>query len=283
MMLRAALVALTFALSLALSVPGASVLAESVPAATESDTYAVMRIPELLEVLRDEGQAYGRDLAGQMFDDPDHPGWDATVAAIYDPARMSGLFRGAFDRALDGDEEVRAATAAFFGAEPGRAILRLEIEARRALLDDAVQEAAALAYADLEERRDPRVVLLQEFAAVNDLVETNVAGTMNANMAFLKAMAAAGGAPRDEGEMLAEVWGQEDQVRADTEAWLFPFLALAYQPLSDAELKAYVAFSASPEGQRLNRALFAGFDAVFEAVSADLGRAAGLELRGRDI
>ena len=94
---------------------------------------------------------------------------------------------------------------------------------------------------------------------------------------------AAGGAPRDEGEMLAEVWGQEDQVRADTEAWLFPFLALAYQPLSDAELKAYVAFSASPEGQRLNRALFAGFDAVFEAVSADLGRAAGLELRGRDI
>lgn len=283
MMLRAALVALTFALSLALSVPGASVLAESVPAATESDTYAVMRIPELLEVLRDEGQAYGRDLAGQMFDDPDHPGWDATVAAIYDPARMSGLFRGAFDRALDGDEEVRAATAAFFGAEPGRAILGLEIEARRALLDDAVREAAALAYADLEERRDPRVVLLQEFAAVNDLVETNVAGTMNANMAFLKAMAAAGGAPRDEGEMLAEVWGQEDQVRADTEAWLFPFLALAYQPLSDAELKAYVAFSASPEGQRLNRALFAGFDAVFEAVSADLGRAAGLELRGRDI
>lgn len=278
-MLRVALVAL----SLALSGAGASVMAETAPAVTESDTYAVMRIPELLEVLRDEGQAYGRELAGQMFDDPDHPGWAATVAGIYDIGRMDRLFREEFDRALAGDGSTRTAAAAFFGAEPGRTILGLEIEARRALLDDAVQEAAALAFADMEERRDPRVALLREFAGTNDLVETNVAGAMNANLAFLKAMAADGGASRDEADMLAEVWGQEDQVRAETEAWLFPFLALAYQPLSDADLKAYVAFSATAEGQRLNRALFSAFDAVFTAVSADLGRAAGLELRGQDI
>lgn len=279
MMLRVTLVALGVLFGGA-ALP---VRAETAAVEVEADTYALMRIPELLEVMQAEGQDYGRTLAGQMFDDPDRPGWDATVAGIYDTGRLDGLFRAAFDQALTGDAATRAAAAAFFGAEPGKTILGLEIEARRALLDEAVEEAAALAFGDMEERRDPRVGLLREFAEVNDLIEANVAGAMNANLAFLKAMAAVGGEAQDEGGMLAEVWGQEGQVRAETEAWLFPFLALAYQPLSDEELKAYVAFSASPEGQRLNLALFAAFDAVFTAVSADLGRAAGLELRGQDI
>lgn len=279
MMLRAALVALTVLLSgMALPVQAGTAAVEA-----QTDTYALMRIPELLEVMRAEGLDHGRTLAGQMFDDTHRPGWDATVAGIYETGRMDRLFREEFDRALAGDEATRAAAAAFFGAEPGKTILELEIEARRALSDEAVEEAAALAFGDMEERRDPRVALLREFAEVNDLVEANVAGAMNADLAFLRAMAAVGGGAQDEREMLAEVWGQEAEARAEIEAWLFPFLALAYQPLTDEELKAYVAFSVSPEGQRLNRALFAGFDAVFQSVSAELGRAVGLELRGQDI
>ncbi|QLQ18174.1 MAG: hypothetical protein HZT43_04940 [Exiguobacterium profundum] len=278
MMLRVTLVALGVLFGGA-ALP---VRAETAAVEVEADTYALMRIPELLEVMQAEGQDYGRTLAGQMFDDPDRPGWDATVAGIYETGRLDRLFRAAFDQALTGTAATRAAAAAFSGPSRGKTILGLEIEARRALLDEAVEEAAA-PFGDMEERRDPRVGLLREFAEVNDLIEANVAGAMNANLAFLKAMAAVGGEAQDEGGMLAEVWGQEGQVRAETEAWLFPFLALAYQPLSDEELKAYVAFSASPEGQRLNLALFAAFDAVFTAVSADLGRAAGLELRGQDI
>ena len=51
----------------------------------------------------------------------------------------------------------------------------------------------------------------------------------------------------------------------ETEDWLYPFMSLAYQPLTDAELQAYLAFSETAGGQRLNAAVFAAFDVVFSA------------------
>lgn len=279
MMLRPLLVALMIGLTVT-PLPALSQTSAETPAA---DTYDLLRIPELLEVMREEGMGYGETLAGQLFDDPEEPGWAGTVSEIYETGRLARVFRAEFDRMLEGDEATRAAAAAFFEAELGQTILGLEIEARRALLDEPVEEAAALAYEDMADRRDPRVALLEEFAMANDLVEANVAGALNANLAFLKGMAAVGSGPEDTEALLADVRGQAEQVRAETVDWLFPFLALAYQPLSDQDLKAYIAFSTSPEGQRLNRALFAAFDVLFSTVSADLGRAAGLELKGQDI
>ncbi|QYZ68509.1 hypothetical protein [Neotabrizicola shimadae] len=279
MKLRALLVALL----VGLAAPAVPVLAESPAAAPAADTYDLLRIPELLEVMREEGMDYGQTLAEQLYDNPDEPGWAETVSGIYETGRLARVFRAEFDRMLEGDEATRAAAAAFFGTEPGQTILGLEIEARRALLDEPVEEAAALAFQDMADRRDPRVALLEEFADINDLVEANVAGALNANLAFLKGMAAVGGGAQDPETLLADVRGQAEQVRAETVDWLFPFLALAYQPLSDEDMRAYIEFSKGPEGQRLNRALFAAFDVLFSTVSADLGRAAGLELRGQDI
>ena len=84
-----------------------------------------------------------------------------------------------------------------------------------------------------------------------------------------------------EDQMLAEVWSAETDVRAETEDWLYPFLNLAYQPLTEAELQDYVAFSRSDAGQRLNRAMFVAFDAVFTEISHDLGQALGREMQGQ--
>ena len=86
-----------------------------------------------------------------------------------------------------------------------------------------------------------------------------------------------------ESDMLAEVWAQEDQVRQETEDWLWPYLALAYQPLSDEEMQAYQVFSEAPEGRALNAALFAAFDASFVRISGELGRAVALMVQGQDI
>lgn len=83
--------------------------------------------------------------------------------------------------------------------------------------------------------------------------------------------------------MLAEVWAQEPDIRAETESWLYPFLALAYKPLSDADVEAYLAFSESEAGRAMNAAMFAAFDEVFREISHDLGRAAAEMLSGRDI
>jgi hypothetical protein len=133
--------------------------------------------------------------------------------------------------------------------------------------------------------RDPRVAQLQALAEVADLVESNVAGSLNASLAFYSGMAEAGGplAELSEEDILSLVSADEARTRAQTEGWLFPYLTLAYAPLSAEELARFTEFSASPAGQRLNAAMFAAYEQLFTAISHDLGLAAARELAGQDI
>lgn len=294
---RAASLALAATVAVGLAGPVSPVLAEALPLppatqATTDDAAAaitalgdLMLIPGVIAVMRDEGIDYGRTLSEEMFDGEGGPGWEAAISAIYDPERMRRTFDAALIEALAGDTAAVAATTEFFGTERGATILSLELEARRALLDEAVEEAAMIAVQELQEKGDPRYDRLVRFAEANDLIEANVMGALNANLAFYKGIVAAGAFPggMPEDEMLAEVWAQEDSVRAETESWLYPFIGLAYQPLSDEDLDAYIAFSESPEGQRLNRALFVAFDALFVEVSTALGRETGRRIGGQDI
>ena len=113
----------------------------------------------------------------------------------------------------------------------------------------------------------------------------NVAGGLSGNLAFLTGLAETSGdggsLPRD--ELMAQVWAQEEMIRADTTSWLQAYLGLAYAPLTEAELASYADFMESPAGQRLNAALFLAFDEVFSRVSYELGRAAGTAMQGHDI
>lgn len=243
-----------------------------------------LRISDVLDVMRDEGLEYGGSLEAEMFPGGGGAAWTAKVAAIYDPARMTATFTTAFAEALRDDPATAKAATEFFASAVGQKIVTLEIEARRALLDEAAEDAAKVAWADLDAEDDPRAALIRRFADVNDLIESNVTGALNANLAFYRGLAGAGAAgdmPME--DMLAEVWSQEDAVRVETEDWLYPYLALAYRPLSDEDLTAYTDFSATPEGQRLNRALFSAFAALFDGISEQLGQAAAIQLQGQDI
>jgi hypothetical protein len=208
----------------------------------------------------------------------------AAVEAIYDVPTL----REGFDAALEAEIAGHPALPemlAFFGSDLGQRILTLEVDARRALLDEGVKEAAQVTSEKMQAERDPRIKLIGRLIEANDLLEMNVAGALTGNLAFLQGMAREGtyGADVDDEQMMSDVWGQEDQVRTDTSAWLYSYMALAYQPLSDAELEAYIDFSETPAGQRLNAALFAAFDVVFKQVSYNLGRAAGRAALGSDI
>jgi len=242
----------------------------------------LLQIGPALDVMAEEGRAYGQDLREGMFPDQGAAGWDAVVVRIYDPEVMRQRFDAAFVTALAGSGEV-GAIQDFFGSPLGLRALTLEVSARRALLDADVEAAAKLAYAEMVAAGDPRVAGLRRFVEVNDLIESNVMGALNANLAFYRGLAegAEPGQSMPEDDMLSEVWAQEAQVRADTEEWLLPFLALAYRPLSDADLAAYAEFSDTPAGQEVNSALFAAFDAVFVAVSRDLGRAVARQMQGQ--
>ena len=244
-----------------------------------------MRLSDTVEILREEGQKYGRTLEADMFPGAGGPGWEATVALIYDAPRMQQVMGAALERELARAPGEIAAMQAFFASDLGRKVLALEIEARRTLLDEAAEEAARLAWEDLAAEDPARVALLEGFVQANDLVESNVMGALNANLAFYRGMADGGafGGEMTEEQMLADVWGQEADVRRQTTDWLFPYLTLAYGPLSSEELEAYTAFSLSQSGQVLNSALFAAFDEVFTPISRGLGLAVAQQMQGQDI
>ncbi|MDP4033156.1 MAG: DUF2059 domain-containing protein [Pseudorhodobacter sp.] len=250
--------------------------------ASLSDT---MQIGAMMDVIRLEGLDYGATLEAEMFPDRGGAQWRAVVGLIYDAATMRRRFDAIFAAELAGDTAEIAEMQAFFGSERGQRILTLELQARRALLDDATQEAARVAVADMIADQNPRMAMLRRFAETNDLIESNVTGALNANLAFYQGLSEAGafGDAMTEEQMLLEVWSQEDNIRADTNDWLFPFLALAYEGLSDEDMAAYLAFSETAAGRKLNVAAFVAFDALFTAISRDLGRAAARHVQGEDI
>jgi hypothetical protein len=244
-----------------------------------------IKLDELLGVLRDEGLAYGKEYEAEMFPSGGGPGWAAAVDRIYDREVLRAGFVAALQAELGSEPELLAEIVAFYATDLGQRVVTLEIEARRAFLDDAAEDAARVAADKRRTGRDPRAGQIERFIAAGDLLEMNVAGALSGNLAFMTGMNDSGaygpGLPQD--QLMQDVWGQEARIREDTLSWLNAYLGLAYQPLSEAELDTYIAFMESPGGQRLYAALFVAFDRVFRTVSYELGKAAGIAMLGRDI
>lgn len=253
------------------------------PAAAQGRAAALwdaLKLDEVIEVMRGEGIAHAEELEETLFPGRGGAGWRREVAAIHDRARMRDWVASRLDGALG--EGAAAAMLDFFTGDLGRRIVALEIGARKAIRDGEA-EAAAIAAA----RRLPpaRRAHITDFIDANDLLERNVVGAMNANLAFYRGLAEGGafdGALTEE-RILADVRASAPEIRAETEAWLYGFLGLAYGPLSDAELDRYVALSESGAGQALNAALFTAFDGLHERISRDLGRRAAGYLSSEEL
>lgn len=281
---------LVFSLGLGAAV-GSAMAEEQTPSAeisAEEPTASLspaLQLDALFAVLRDEGLSYGTDLQADMFPGSGGTQWQNALDGIYAKDRLRAGFEAVLNRELAGDTETVAAVVAFFTSDLGMRAVSLEIDARRAFLDTASEEAARVAADARNADRDPKVALIRRFIEAGDLIEMNVAGSLSGNLAFMTGMSDSGayGEPLPQEEMIAQAWGQEDQIRDDTSSWLNAYLGLAYHPLTEGELEAYIAFMESPAGQRLNAALFMAFDQVFRQVSYDLGRAAGLATLGQDI
>lgn len=275
----------------ALALPGLGLSAQPARAEAVAVSPSILALTDALQigetvmVLRDEGLASAESLAADLPGGPRDPNWTGKINRIYDLEAMQKAFNEGMATELAADPEVVAAALAFFGSDLGQRALRLEIDARRALADPAVEAKAKLAYDDLDKVNPGRRTLIDRFVVVGDLVESNVMGTLNSNLAFFRGMATAGGETfgMTEADMLDEVWRGEAEAREQTVDWLFPFLTLAYQPLTDAELQAYVDFSDTAAGRRVNAAMFAAFDSMFDRISEDLGRAVALQMQGQDI
>lgn len=242
-------------------------------------------IGDILEVMRLEGVAHGAKIAVDLFDRQTGTGWTTVIGRIYDTEKMRAEFEAQLAGALNDDAALIDAGLAFFGSDLGRKIVALEISARKTLMEDNAKQAAESAYAELTETDPARSEQLDRFVARNGLVDFNVTGALNANLAFALGLREVGPLAEDitESQILADVWGQEESIRRETKQWLFSFLALAFRSLSDGELERYIAFSELPAGRRLNAAFFVAFDAMFMAICTELGRAAAQQIQAQDI
>jgi hypothetical protein len=238
---------------------------------------------DVLQIMSVEGIAAAADMETDMFPGRGGSAWPAVVAGIYATDRLIEDFEAALP--LEGfTPEIVADLQDFASSDLGQRIVAGEVETRRAFIEPEVEEAANQIAADALQAGDPRLDLLRTFIEANDLIDRNVSGALNANFAFFRGLADGDGLQVEMPEdlMLAEVWGQEPEIRADTMEWLLSYQLAAYAGLSDADMEAYIAFSQSDAGRAFNRGLFVAFDAMFERVSYDLGRAAAVFIAGED-
>lgn len=242
-----------------------------------------LELREVFDVMRIEGVGYGADLDRELLDGAGGAAWQKTVGDIYEPDRVWQTFMPRFAAELNG-QDVEAMTG-FFSTKHGRQITALEISARRTMLDKMQERESRAAYRAMVAQGDPRLTMLADFVEANDLVEFNVMSAMNASYAFYIGLDDGGAFDFElsQEDILKDVWSQEVEIRLDTEEWIFAYLALAYAPLSDADLQAYIDFSNTQAGQALNAALFAGYDDVFSNLSKALGLSAAQIMRGEDL
>lgn len=284
-MMRRLLAGLLLALALPLAAqeaaPGAA--AEAVPDDVRA-LFEALRLPEIIEVMSAEGIADAVELGETIFEAGPAPrSWSEAVASIHDPERMEAEVLASLSAALEGEDT--AAMRAFFESEPGRTLVAREVETRRALADEEAEqearEAAAVAMAD----PTPRLDLLRRYVEALDIVEFNVVGGMNSNYAYVTGLLDGGALPREttEDDVLSDIWAQEAQVRAEATEWVYSFLLAAFEPVSDADLEALIAFSGTEPGQALNRALFDAFDSLFSGMSRALGLAAARHMMTREL
>jgi hypothetical protein len=249
------------------------------------DLVESLRLHEVIDVISAEGEAYGREIDESMMDGAGGAAWQEAVRQIYAPDRLWTEFVAALDAALSQSHVDAGPAIAFFRSPLGQKATGLEISARRALLDPDVEDASRLRLEEMRAENDPRLALIEAFVTANDLVESNVSSGLNANYAFFQGLREAGaiGPEMTDDDIVAEVWSQESAIREETGAWVHAYLAMAYAPLSDTDLRRYIEVSQSQSAQALNRAMAEAYSTVFTEVSRRLGRAAGVILAGQNL
>ena len=282
-MLRSLVVLLGVATGVMAPASGLAQMQQSQPAA--SHLADLLDITGLIDVMRIEGRENAVGVDTDLLSGQGGAAWLVTVDKVYDPVKLRASFEAALAQELADAPEAKTEMATFFGSDLGKRIVALEVAARRSLLDDKAEAAAKALWDKASVQKSHRAMQIERFAQINDLIESNVTGALNSNLAFFRGLSAGGAfeQPMPEDDMLSQVWSQEGAIRADTADWLYPFLMKAYKPLSNADFDRYIAFSESKSGKKINAAIFAAFDSMFVQLSAALGTSAARMMVGEDI
>lgn len=255
----------------------------ALPARAEpiDDLMEVLQVDRMLGIMQLEGLAYGEELAQDLLPGGSTAVWRDLLTDIYDTDKMRTIVHRGFASVIEDSDPTPL--IAFFSSDLGARIIELELSARRAMVDEAVEQATRESYRAIEGSDAPRLEQVRRFVEVNDLLEANVTGALNASFQFYSGLVDGGGLQMSEAEILSDVWSQEAETREDTREWLYGYLLLAYEALSTEDLEAYIALSETAQGRALNRALFAGFNAMYDEISYALGLAVAQQMQQQDL
>lgn len=249
----------------------------------------LMGLEQIIAIMREEGLAYGHELEAEMLSGGGGAAWDMLVDRIYDADKMTAMLEQRFISSFGQADP--APLIIFFEGETGARIVELEIAARRAFMQEDVEEAAREAFRQVESdlaaqsprRIDPHLSAIESYVEANDLIGFNVMGALNANMLFYRGLIDGGAMEMSEADIVADVWAQEEDTRAETREWVYAFLMLAYEPLEPAQINAYADLSKTAPGRAMNRALFEAFDLMYGEVSQALGLAVAGQMLGEEL
>lgn len=239
-----------------------SVTALSARAETAVDQlFDAMGMPAMVSAFAEDGRRGAQDLDAQFLQGQGGDGFADTIDRLHDPERLVAALRSGVAETLSPD--VARQALVFFDTDMGARIVRLEVEARRAMRDDTV-EAAALAAAP---RAGPDVRAMLE---VRDLVARNTDISMAAQVAFWAGLSAA--APTQE---VPDIEARRDAIGARSRDWVTGYYMLVASALEEHDLTTYTAFWETDLGVTLDTALGDAFEAMYRDLSFATGQTVG--------
>lgn len=241
----------------------------------------LLNIDAYIDITRTEGLRDAPVLAQEFLGQAPDPVLDRQLLDIYDTERMRETVRQVMASTLTPD--VIDAALLFVGSETGQRIASLELAARRAMSDPAIEEAAKEAWARAPEERAELVDRIGAVIAASDLIERNVTGALNSNLRFMQGLSDGSATEVPMRDVLADVWAQEESIRADTEEWLGAYLLLAFQPLPEGDLESYIRFWETAPGRALNGAMFDAFNQMYDGLSYATARVIALRLGSEEL
>jgi hypothetical protein len=243
--------------------------------------FDVMQLNDAAHILSSEGITAAQALDEEMLSGQGGAAWQQQVAGIYDAQRMAEGVRAALTAELTPDEV--EAVIDFYATDLGAEIIEYENTARVVMGNSEAEAAARGRLMALRDTDAPRLALINAYISSGDMITRNVTNEMNASYQFLRGLVDGRMIDMSESQMLQEAARDIDARTRETTEWLQSYLLLAYDPLTDVQLEAYITFVESDAGQALNRALYAGFETIYEDISYALGRAVALNIAAQDL
>lgn len=232
----------------------------------------LMRFDQLAEVSREEGISGNASVLEDFGLTSNEAFWLEELDVIFDEGKTEEMFRTSFAKAYNQRSIVDA--IAFLGSEAWMRAYDLQIDTSLLLTDPALEEAAVIHYWEHIENNSPRVPLIEDLVASTDLVEQNIAGAMNAMLAFNRGMTFVSsdlGYPDE--EMIALLYASETELRLEISEWLHAYYLVAYLPLTEADISQQIEFWTSQAGQDISAAMMLSYDVVHNDQSFAVGRA----------